>query len=65
MTRYAAGKRVVELEWQFSPGTAEGLPGVTRALDGGYCASTGSTGTVYMAGPFQLKGRSTLAACKR
>jgi hypothetical protein len=58
MARFGAGKRVVELEWAWSPDTSEAPRGVTPALDGGYCASPGATGTVYTAGPFQLKGRS-------
>ena len=61
MTELATGKRVVELEWEWSPGEAEARPGVSVTQDGGYCASDGATGTVYTAGPFQLKGRSNAA----
>jgi hypothetical protein len=55
MTEFATGKRVVELEWDFSPDTT--VVRGTQSLDGGYCVSPGATGTVYTAGPFDLKGR--------
>lgn len=55
------GKQVVELEWNWShdPATAgvgpQGRP--TDSKDYGWCFSPGTSGTVYAAGPFQLKGR--------
>jgi len=55
------GKQVVELEWNYShdPATAgvgpQGKP--TDSKDYGWCFSPGTSGTVYAAGPFQLKGR--------
>lgn len=55
MTEFATGKRVVELEWAWSPDTAD--PRGATVLDGGYCTTSGTTGTVYVAGPFDLKGR--------
>ncbi len=57
ITQYGTGKRVVELEWDFSPDTAVVTPGVSQAQDRGYCVTPGTAGTVYMAGPFDLKGR--------
>ena len=57
MTEFATGKRVVELEWEWSPDTANVPRGVSPALNGGYCVSPGATGTVYTAGPVDLKGR--------
>ncbi len=57
MTEFGTGKRVVELEWDFSPDTAVVTPGVTQAQDRGYCVTPGTAGTVYMAGLFDLKGR--------
>ena len=57
MTEFATGKRVVELEWVWSPDTSVAPRGVSPALNGGYCVSPGATGTVYTAGPVDLKGR--------
>jgi hypothetical protein len=57
MTEFATGKRVVELEWAWSPDTTEFPRGVTIPQDGGYCTTSGSSGTVYVAGPFDLKGQ--------
>jgi hypothetical protein len=53
MTEFATGKRVVELEWDFARDTST----FARAQDHGYCASSGATGTVYTAGPLDVKGR--------
>ena len=55
LAQFGTGKRVVELEWAFSPDTSSARG--TSALDGGYCTTAGTTGTVYVAGPFDLKGR--------
>lgn len=55
LAQFGTGKQVVELEWAFSPDTSSARS--TAAQDGGYCTTTGSTGTVYVAGPFDLKGR--------
>jgi hypothetical protein len=55
------GKQVVELEWNYGhdPATAgvgpQGKP--TDSKDYGWCFSPGTSGTVYAAGPFQVKGR--------
>jgi hypothetical protein len=57
LAQFGSGKRVEELEWQWSRDTSEVPRGVTIPLDGGYCTTSGSTGTVYVAGPFDLKGR--------
>ena len=64
-----AGKRVIELEWDFQPDpaapaeaaavAAAGHGGVrtpTPRADHGWCFSPGAGATVYAAGPFQAKG---------
>jgi hypothetical protein len=57
MTEFATGKRVVELEWEWAPDTTEVPRGTVVPLDHGYCASPGTSGTVYVAGPLDVKGR--------
>ncbi|MGH7696769.1 MAG: hypothetical protein ACRENH_17400 [Gemmatimonadaceae bacterium] len=57
MAEIGTGKRVVELEWVWAPDTSEVPRGVTIPQDGGYCTTSGTSATVYVAGPFDLKGR--------
>ncbi len=57
MAEFGTGKRVEELEWTWSPDTMTVARGVTPPLDHAYCASSGATGTVFTAGPLDVKGR--------